>query len=79
MLQKFVFVDLTLDRFRDEHLDRKPAVLKSASCLHEHINLRALDDLFASCEGNIHTFTRVLLGDKDVMMHANASLIVAAP
>lgn len=71
MLQNFVFGDLTLERFRTEYLDRKPVVLKRASCLHEHINLRTVDDLLASCEGSIHTFTRVLLGDEDVMLHAN--------
>lgn len=71
LLQDLVLGDLALSKFKREYLDRDPLLLRGASRLHEYVNMESVDDLLNANEGNIHAFTRVLLGSKDVMMHAN--------
>lgn len=71
LLQQFVFGPLPLEVFKQEYLDKKPLHLSGASDLHEHINVGTVDEYLVANEGNIHAFTRVLEGSKDVYIHSN--------
>ena len=70
-LQEFILGRLDLDEFRQLYLDKTPLHLPGASRLHRHIDVGTVDEYLASNEGNIHAFTRVLDGSKDVTIHSN--------
>lgn len=71
LLQEYVLGETSLERFKAEYLDKKPALIKGANRLFEHVNMESVDDLLCANAGSIHAFTRVLLGSEDLMMHAN--------
>ncbi|STR44772.1 JmjC domain-containing protein [Iodobacter fluviatilis] len=71
LLQEFVFGEISIERFKAEFLDKQPLLIKGANRLYEHVNMESIDDLLNANEGNIHAFTRVLIGSEDQVIHAN--------
>lgn len=69
-LEKYIFGPLALSEFKADYLDKRPLHLPRASKLFEEISVGTVDEYLAANEGNIQSFTRVLDGDKDLVIHS---------